>query len=252
MTIFFFTATGNSLKVSKAFITSDCISIAGELRKSPGNYTDDKIGFVFPSYFHGIPRPVLNFIRRSVFNSPYFFTVITCGSTSGATSLQLQNELKKKGIVLNYAVEVTTINNYVPMFDIEKEIYNQSKKNIESILPAAVHDIRASVNRISSFGFPAKFTHKIAQNIYNRMLDKCDKNLYTDEKCNLCGTCALVCPVNNISISDCVNFEHHCESCFACLHNCPQKAIHHKKEKSPARYRNRSITLENIIESNNK
>ncbi|HRX16789.1 MAG TPA: EFR1 family ferrodoxin, partial [Spirochaetota bacterium] len=177
MTIFFFTASGNSLKVSKAFITSDCVSISSELRKSPGNYTDDKIGFVFPSYFYGIPRPVLKFIRRSDFNSSYFFTIITCGSTSGATSLQLQNELKKKGISLNYAVEITTINNYVPMFDINKEIYTQSKKNIESILPAAVHDIRASVNRIPSFGILAKFSHTIAQIMYNRMLDKCDKNL---------------------------------------------------------------------------
>ncbi|MDA3900855.1 MAG: EFR1 family ferrodoxin [Spirochaetes bacterium] len=249
MTIFYFTSTGNSLDVSRRF-NCTLVSIPQELKKDPTSYDDDKIGFVFPAYFHGIPRPVLKFIRSAQFNSSYFFSLITCGGSSGAASWQLQKEFKKKKIQINYIADITMIDNYVPMFDIAREQSRLSTKNVESALPAAVHDIRASVNRIPVRGFFIKRVHSIAQMIYNRLLDKTDKKLFVDKTCNLCGTCALVCLADNISVTDKVAFDHRCESCFACLHNCPQKAIHHTKEKSAVRYRNRNISLQDIIEAN--
>ncbi|MCR5342426.1 MAG: 4Fe-4S binding protein [Butyrivibrio sp.] len=41
-------------------------------------------------------------------------------------------------------------------------------------------------------------------------------------------------------------FGSNCISCGACLQNCPQNAIHHRKEKSSARYRNPHISLEEL------
>ncbi|ERL06211.1 4Fe-4S binding protein [Olsenella profusa] len=41
------------------------------------------------------------------------------------------------------------------------------------------------------------------------------------DDCILCGTCARVCPANNIVVGDTVEFSDHCEVCYACLHNCP-------------------------------
>ena len=44
-----------------------------------------------------------------------------------------------------------------------------------------------------------------------------------------------------------------CEFCFACIHNCPQKAILFKqmKEVNPnARYRNEHVSLWSIKEAN--
>lgn len=45
------------------------------------------------------------------------------------------------------------------------------------------------------------------------------------DDCILCGTCARVCPANNIVVGDTVEFSDHCEVCYACLHNCPQGAF---------------------------
>ena len=49
---------------------------------------------------------------------------------------------------------------------------------------------------------------------------------------------------------DGVKFSDHCEVCYACLHNCPQSAIHLPLEAGKAHFRNEHVTLNDIIESN--
>lgn len=66
----------------------------------------------------------------------------------------------------------------------------------------------------------------------------------------LCGVCAKVCPANNITVTDKVTFSDRCEVCYACLHNCPQNAIHMKVEQSPVRFRNEHVSLRDIIQAN--
>ena len=74
--------------------------------------------------------------------------------------------------------------------------------------------------------------------------------LFYKDKCIRCGICAKVCPANNIKVTDHVEFSDHCEVCYACLHNCPQSAIHLKKEASDVHFRNEYISLKDIIEAN--
>ncbi len=63
--------------------------------------------------------------------------------------------------------------------------------------------------------------------------------------------CARVCPANNITVTeDKVMFGDRCEVCYACLHNCPKKAIHLPVEKAGARFRNEHVSLNDIIRSN--
>ncbi len=53
-----------------------------------------------------------------------------------------------------------------------------------------------------------------------------DENYYTDEKCNGCGICQKICPVDNIKlVNDKPEWQHKCQQCLCCLHYCPQKAI---------------------------
>ncbi|WP_416374537.1 4Fe-4S binding protein [Muricomes intestini] len=47
-----------------------------------------------------------------------------------------------------------------------------------------------------------------------------------------------------------MQFSQKCEGCYACLHMCPQNAIHVKNEKSSDRWRNPEVTLKEIINSN--
>jgi MinD superfamily P-loop ATPase len=71
-----------------------------------------------------------------------------------------------------------------------------------------------------------------------------------DDKCIKYGICANVCPAGNITVKESVQFSQKCEGCYACLHMCPQNAIHVKNEKSSDRWRNPEVTLKEIIDSN--
>jgi ferredoxin len=73
-----------------------------------------------------------------------------------------------------------------------------------------------------------------------------------NDECNSCGVCAKVCPSKNIALGEKVCFDEHCEGCLACVHLCPQNALHLKNEKSDKRWRNPSVSLNEIIEANNR
>jgi len=56
----------------------------------------------------------------------------------------------------------------------------------------------------------------------------------------------------NVEITRKPEFSDKCEICFACIHLCPQKAIHLPDEKSSARFLNPNIRLHEIMGSNNR
>ena len=80
-----------------------------------------------------------------------------------------------------------------------------------------------------------------------------DAFIVTDA-CIGCGICVEVCPRGNYKLtSQGVTTEGDCEFCFACIQNCPQKAIQFKqmREVNPnARYRNEHVSLWSIKEAN--
>ena len=74
------------------------------------------------------------------------------------------------------------------------------------------------------------------------------------EGCVGCGICEKVCPSSSIHVVDgkAVHIPGNCQTCLACAHACPQKAIQLTiPEANPdARYRNEHISLGEIMEAN--
>lgn len=259
--IYYFTGTGNSLKVAKdlAIHLGDValIKINQDIEKQNMKTDSDIIGFVVPTIFSGIPRLIENFIANlEIINkSAYIFVIATHGDKNGEGIVfeQIHKILEEKKTTLDACFGIrmphnmpakdhsTTDTEKMEIFNNEKELISIVADNIKS---------RKSVdykkNRIKSF------FSKMTYNSINKLAKKnpLDKGFYVNEKCIGCTICSKVCPANNIEI----NNEkpkwklENCQFCFACLQWCPKEAIQYKKiSVDVKRYTNPEIEVNELF-----
>lgn len=250
-TIYYFTGTGNSLKIAKDLRENINECQLKRICKSNMVIKEDaseRIGFVFPVYYRGLPKMVEKFIvNLNVKSGKYFFAVANFGSYAALTFEQIDNILKSKGKSLsaNFSIEmpgnmwfmyyphpkedfINRMNNqpYITM-DIAKKINNNY-----------INDIAAIPNRNKEEKMYADFKP-----------GHIDENFWINLNCTGCGTCSKVCPAENIQIIDKKPYwKHHCEQCLACIHLCPQEAIEFKKDSiNKERYKNIYVKLSELL-----
>lgn len=233
-TIYYFSGTGNSLKITKDLSEQLDDSKIIQICKSNMSISEDansvKVGFVFPVYFWGIPIMVKNFIENlQISKQSYVFAIATYGGMEGATLSQIEKILAKKDIKLSASFKILMPGNaqvlYPPISE-EKQLklFKDEKEQIKKIASDIKESklVKNKVNPIiNGFGKLVYTAFKPQNN---------DKNFWTDEKCIGCGICTKVCPANNIVMYEGKpKWEHSCESCLACMQWCPQKSIQYKK-----------------------
>ncbi|MFW2491665.1 EFR1 family ferrodoxin [Clostridium chromiireducens] len=251
MKIFYFTATGNSLYVAKR-IGGELYSIPQMIKEGKYEFEDEAIGFVFPCHGSGMARLVANFIRKSQFKAKYFFAIMTYGSLSFSSLRHIERVGSEVGIKFNYTNEILMVDNYLPVFKMENEITKKDSKRIEEKLNNIINDIEIKKNMIIRKGIPLDILSKYGRRLADKLSDNYDKKFIVQDNCTGCKVCEKVCPSQNIKVKGKPEFAHKCETCFACIHNCPQNAIHLKSEKSKARFINKNVKLKEIIDSNNQ
>lgn len=250
MTIFYFTASGNSLAVAKK-IGGNLKSIPQEMKLENLSYEDDVIGIVFPVYVNQPPRMVQEFIAKAKMKADYLFAIGTYGMLSGNPFKYVQKAAKTNGYQFNYTNCILMVDNFLDNFDIKKEVAKIPKKKINNKFAVILADIKEQKRQEMPAGIITNIVTKMTEPLFKRIVsgNTCDKFIVND-KCIKCGICAKVCPAGNITIKDCVEFNHKCEGCYACIHMCPQNAIHIEKEKSSGRWINPEVSLKEIINSN--
>lgn len=247
MKILYFTATGNNLYVAKR-IGDEYYSIPKLIKEGRFDFEDEKIGVVFPVYNIGVPKIVEEFLNKVRLKSKYIFGIATYGAFSGATTRHLLEIGKRNGIEFSYINELIMVDNYLPGFDMNKQIQGQAKKNIEENLEKIIKDIEEGRKYIKKHTIIKEGLRVLADKFYD---NEFEKNFSVDKNCNGCKTCERVCPVNNIKVDKKPVFNNNCQHCLSCIHNCPKGAISIKKEKNKVRFVNENITLKEIIDSNN-
>lgn len=248
--IFCFSGTGNSLYAANKIAAS----VGAEVRnmrdaRSVGEVSDEVIGFVFPTYFWGLPKSVRQFIGRlRIANkSAYIFAVTTYGGFSAGVCDAVNVLIKKQGVKLSYSAKVKMVENYLPGFECNDsdEIWEKSDKTIEKI----VSEISAR-KKVSAA--PYTVLNGLAQKAYPSNNPGCTEN-FSVEGCKNCGICAKICPNGNIKIEDGVpKFGERCDLCLACLNNCPADAIEYGKSRGKKRYKNRRVSADELIRFNSK
>ena len=144
------------------------------------------------------------------------------------------------------------VDNYLPFFDIETQLAKLKEKNIENNLNKIVEEVNARTIKDEHCGWFNNLASSIGYYVVKQIEKYTPKMFYVNDKCISCGVCKKVCPVSNITqeAKDKPIFGNNCESCLACIHNCPKNAIQMKIQRSEKRFRNSNVSLNEIIEAN--
>ena len=253
MTILYFTSTGNCLQVAKN-VGGTLLSIPQMIKEERYHFEDDVIGLIFPIYGFGLPKIVNRFLEKVSWKADYSFAIGTYGNKPGAAMVNLEKLVHNRGIKFDYMNQLLMVDNFLPVFDIAKQIQKLPEKKTEENLQKIVADIHArktGAPKTSLMWRGVTVAVQILEGLYMNG-EIAQKNFTINEKCTNCGICAKVCPTGNVSVTDKVIFSNACEACLGCVHHCPRNAIHMKRERSSERFRNPEVTLEEIQEANSQ
>lgn len=253
--VFYFTATGNSLYIAKR-LDENPISIPQMLKHNNLDFANESIGIIFPIYAGRPPKIIVDFLSKARFNTDYLYFIGTYGNSDSAICKTLMDVCKRLEINIDYINTVSMVDNYLPIFDMNKE--RKADKGTEKKIAEIIADIS---ERKKYIPMPTVHGIRLAKQVWVmeklRLMINDGSQLKIDiKKCIGCGICKMVCPLNNIIIDGGIAVRRNktCEYCLACAHNCPQKAITIKRgeKNSNARYRNDNVSLQEIIDSNNQ
>ncbi|MDE6733478.1 MAG: EFR1 family ferrodoxin [Oscillospiraceae bacterium] len=246
--IFCFSGTGNSLYAARKIAAEIDAEVCN--MRTPADCDDDVIGFVFPTYFWGLPRSVDSFLDNLVITnkSAYIFSVTVYGGFSSGVNGAVDKLLKKQGLKLSYGAKVRMVENYLPGFKVNDsdELWKRSDSALDAIILDLKNRVRKSAGAYTVF-------NKIAQKAYPANNGNCAEN-FTVNGCKSCGLCEKVCPNGNITLENgAPKFGGKCDLCLGCLNVCPADAIDFgKSTRGKKRYKNRRITAQELVEFNSK
>jgi ferredoxin/protein involved in ribonucleotide reduction len=254
MKILYFTSTGNCLYIAQK-IGGELLSIPQLKKENIYEINDDIVGIISPVYGFDVPRPVRFYLKNVKIKAGYIFVVMTYGNMSMAAVGQMKKLFEDNNIQLHYTAEIKMVDNYLPLFEISKQIEIQNDKDIELKINAIVNDITNKKYFIVKQNLFKKIVSNIFSSYYasekgRKLMNNSVKNFVVNDSCNGCGTCRNVCPMGNINGSEKPEYLNKCEFCLACIHHCPKNAIHLRNEKSGKRFRNKHIKLSEIITAN--
>lgn len=284
--VFYFTGTGNSLIAAKTIaegIGASIEPIARYQHISSVNITEDVVGIVFPVYLAllcGVPEIVRNFLNKLEYNkNTYIFITCTYGGyavpNAFPTIKHCVDISKSKGGTIHGRFYVRfPMNNLdydhipVPIERDSSTILHRAEKKLSSIILQIKK--RRSGNILtqtiinSTLGQLLKLAKKPlidymrtyaqvdkqSKLTYHELLHITDRSIEFDEKrCNSCGLCEKVCPVNNIILKDGKpTWLHKCELCFACDEWCSKNAIHHWSKTIGKNYHHPDVTIKDILQ----
>ncbi|MBQ7639388.1 MAG: EFR1 family ferrodoxin [Bacteroidales bacterium] len=260
--IFYFTGTGNSLYVARSLSLSGQlpVSIPQALHRDPSDYVADEIGFVFPSYGQLAPAIVQDFLSVNHFRAQYFFTVITYGYRNSNAADLWHRRAASLGVNFDYVTSLLMVDNYLPEFDMTRQA--SYDKNVDGQIARVRTEIDARVHRIDPFSVEdvrwheALAVHLEAVGNDRPFATRAEQLVIVGEGCIGCGVCTHVCPHGNWRLEPVASglrarCEGPCETCLACVQNCPQKALTLHQDRNPqARYRHPAVSLSDLIVAN--
>ena len=267
--VLYFTGTGNCLYIARQLAgkEGEILSIPQLMRKKQFEIEADEIGLVYPIYGHMPPYMVREFIKKAQLKAEYKFAVLTYGMRK-CNAVEIWDGISRKaGNVFDYIGTIVMVDNWLPNFDMNEQM------KIDKHIPENLAKITSDLSNRRRWHEPVtqeeREQHEGFMNLSGLdpevgFLMKADRSFRVTDDCIHCGICTYVCPRGNYQLTgQGVKMQGDCEFCFACIQNCPQRAIQFKKnedgtwpdgsEKNPnARYRNENVSLMELKLANNQ
>lgn len=262
-TIFYFSATGNSLSLTKNLANKlgncELVPIAKAVCSETIKINTPRIGIVFPVFAWGMPRIVEEFVGKLSFSGkPYVFAIATCVAIQGNTLKDLKKALQHKGADLNagFAVKAGRSSlmklNALDNIIIKLDQHRKRIKSGEVRLPEMVSKIeKLAKHRPETSSWLANIFGSIFHGLAIKTFKNIDCAFVVDDSCKGCGQCTKLCPRSNIVIENGrPTFLHNCELCHACIQWCPNFAIKHPNfDRSLKQYRNEEIQIKELMKA---
>lgn len=267
--VLYFTGTGNCLYVARQLAgkEGEILSIPQLMRKKQFEIEADEIGLVYPIYGHMPPNMVREFIKKAQLKAEYKFAVLTYGMRK-CNAVEIWDGISRKaGNVFDYIGTIVMVDNWLPNFDMNDQM------KIDKHIPENLAKITSDLSNRRRWHEPVTQEEREQHEGFMSLtgldpevgfLMKADRSFWVTDDCIHCGICTYVCPRGNYELTgQGVKMQGDCEFCFACIQNCPQRAIQFKKnedgtwpdgsEKNPnARYRNENVSLMDLKLANNQ
>jgi ferredoxin len=254
-TIFYFTGTGNSLKIAKDIASQLGDTVLVPVQRAMTGTVDlsaDRIGLVFPVYMGGMPAIIAEFAKKmKTGKGKYVFAVANFGGMSGSTLVHLAAALKRQGTPLNAGFGVKMPGNYIPFYGAiteqkQKQVFEKAAEKVTSIVCCIR---KGNSHKPETGGFAVNAIYSTIHALCMPHIHRMDKSFTVLEKCNSCGICGKVCPVKNIAMENGKPvWLGKCEQCMACIQFCPVEAIQYgKKTGNRRRYHHPDILLSELL-----
>lgn len=266
--ILYFTGTGNCLYIARQLAgkEGEILSIPQLVKNKQYEIEANEIGLVYPIYGHMPPHMVWEYIKKVKLKADYKFAVLTYGMRK-CNAVEIWDDISRKtGNAFDYIGTIIMVDNWLPNFDMNEQM--KMDKHILENLAKITKDLAARRKWHEPVSQEEREQH---QGFLERsgidpkkgFIMKAEKSFVITDACIECGICTYVCPRGNYELtSDGAKMAGDCEFCFACIQNCPQKAIQFAEqegsfpplpEKNPnARYRNEHISLMDLKLANNQ
>lgn len=267
--VLYFTGTGNCLYIARQLAgkEGEILSIPQLMRKKQFEIEADEIGLVYPIYGHMPPYMVREFIKKAQLKAEYKFAVLTYGMRK-CNAVEIWDGISRKaGNVFDYIGTIVMVDNWLPNFDMNEQM------KIDKHIPENLAKITSDLSNRRRWHEPVTQEEREQHEGFMSLsgldpevgfLMKADRSFRVTDDCIHCGICTYVCPRGNYQLTgQGVKMQGDCEFCFACIQNCPQRAIQFKKnedgtwpdgsERNPnARYRNENVSLMELKLANNQ
>ncbi len=230
--LFVFSGTGNSYSVARRVADetgNKLIDLAAAVRYKRYTYDAEgkDIGFVYPTYYYGLPRMVLEFVKNvKIVNPGRVYCIATCGGESGGACEMLCEEISDR-LKVDACYDVFMPDNAIFYEDAPDE---EEQKRMLSTAEDEVTRIIASIKNGDS-GDMCIHKGEGTEN-WRELYTKYDEMRVTEpfvvtDACIECRVCEDVCPERVIKVyhRKPVWDEEKCSMCMTCLQLCPKQAI---------------------------